>query len=339
MSVERGSSIVAIAPGWLGDTVISIPALRALEGCGTLTILSHGRVAPLLEIAFPGRVVRFAPRASSIAAIRQGRSLPADAPDMAVIFPRSFSAALRAFFVRARERVGVASEARGPLLTRSIRVPWPERSRHLIEEYALLAQAGGATPPSHVPRLTISPQMRDAAGRLLESRGAAAGTPLTVVAPGAAFGSAKRWFSARFGSLCAAIDATGARAVLIGSVSEKAVSSRVVQEAARLGAKPPIDLTGETDMSALCGILALARVVVANDSGPMHLAAAIGTPVVALFGSTNPAWTRPLGDGHEVLRYPVPCAPCYRRVCPIGRLCFDGIDVERVRSAVIARLE
>ncbi|MFN0150767.1 MAG: lipopolysaccharide heptosyltransferase II [bacterium] len=333
------AGIVAIAPGWLGDAVMAIPALRALESSASLTVLAHARVAPLLDLAFPGRVVRFAPRAVSLSAMRQSRSLPPDGAAMAVIFPRSFSSALRAVFIGARVRVGVASEARGVLLTRSIRLPWPERSRHLADEYALLAEAAGAGTPRAFPHLAISPEARAAAWRLLESRAVANGTPLAIVAPGAAFGSAKQWFSARFASLCAAIDAAGARAVLVGAASEKPVASRVAREAERLGARAPLDLTGQTDIGALCGVLSIARVVAANDSGPMHLAAAVGTPVVALFGSTNPDWTRPLGEGHDVLRYPTPCAPCYRRVCPIGRICFDGIDVERVRRAVIARLQ
>jgi len=338
VSTARGSGVVAIAPGWLGDAVVAIPALRAAESLGALTILAHPRVAPLLEIAFSGRVVPYAGRAASIAALRQARSLTARPPAIALALPRSFSAALRAFVTGAPLRVGIASEGRGPLLTRCVRLPWPERTRHLAEEYVLLAAAAGAPAPAAAPSLDVPRDAVQAAWRLLDAHGVAAETPLVIVGAGAAFGSAKRWFSSRYGELCAAIDAAGARAVLIGTASERPVTARVANAAAGRGARPPVDLAGETDVRALCGLIAAARCVVANDSGPMHLAAAIGTPVVALFGSTNPEWTRPLGDGHEIVRYPAPCAPCYRRECPIGRFCFDGIDVERVRRAVAARL-
>jgi lipopolysaccharide heptosyltransferase II len=311
--------------------------MYALETLGALTILAHPRVAPLYAIGFEGRVRAFAPRLASPRALRETSALRAFAPSAAVVFPRSFSSALRAFLTGARERVGIDDEARGGLLTRRVRIPWPPRSRHLFEEFAAIVAAAGAPPPGAAPRIAISAEARERAWRLLEARGARRGERFVAMSPGAAFGPAKRWPAERFADLGARVASHGAGVVLVGSAADRPVTEDVARRIAAAAALP-IDLTGATDIAALAAVLSIASVAVVNDSGPMHIAAAVGTPVVALFGSTNPDWTRPLDDRAAALRYPVPCSPCYRRECPIGLPCFDGISVDRVLRAALERL-
>jgi heptosyltransferase-2 len=254
-------------------------------------------------------------------------------PDVAVIFPRSFSSAIRALRAGARIRIGIADEGRAFLLTRRVAIGWPARTRHIADEFAEVARAAGASPQG-VPRLAVPAQTLDAARAALRAAGVRDGAPVLAIAAGAAFGPAKRWFADRFADVASRAASAGAAPVLVGSAADRDVAA----DLARAASAPLVDLTGRTSLPLLAGILATARVVLSNDSGPMHLAAAVGTPVVALFGSTNPSWTAPLGAGHEILRYPMPCAPCYRRTCPIGRLCFDGIAPARVWDAVAARL-
>ena len=311
--------------------------MHALEALGALTILAHPRVAPLYGIDFGDRVRTFAPRIASLRALRESSALRAVAPEAAVVFPRSFSSALRAFLTGARERIGIDDEARGGLLTRRVRIPWPARSRHLFEEFAAIAAAAGARPPDAAPRIAISAEAREGAWRLLETHGARRGERFVALSPGAAFGPAKRWPSERFAELGARVASSGVGVVLVGGPADRRVTEVVARRIAA-GAPAPIDLTGATDIPALAAVLSIASVAVANDSGPMHIAAAVGTPVVALFGSTNPDWTRPLHDRAVALRYPVPCSPCYRRDCPIGLQCFDGISVDRALREVEARL-
>jgi heptosyltransferase-2 len=334
----RATRVVAIAPGWLGDAVLSLPAMHALGTLGALTILAHPRVAPLYGMGFGDCVRAFEPRIASPRALRESSALRVLAPSIAVVFPRSFSSALRAFLIGARERIGIDDEARGALLTRRVRIPWPARSRHLFEEFAAIAAAAGATLPDAAPRIAISAEARERAWRLLESRGARRGERFVALSPGAAFGPAKRWPAERFAELGARVASNGAGVVLVGGAADRPVTEEVARRIAAPRIAAPVDLTGATDIPMLAAILSIASVAVVNDSGPMHVAAAAGTPVVALFGSTNPDWTRPLDDRAVALRYPVPCSPCYRRECPIGLQCFDGISVDRAFRAVEARL-
>lgn len=223
---------------------------------------------------------------------------------------------------------------RGILLTRRVVPTWPLRSRHLAEEFALLARAAGAPSPRATPRIAIPAELAARGEARLAALGISEQAPLVAACPGAAYGPAKRWLAARFADLLSRVAREGAATVLLGGESDRAIAS-LVRSSSSLA---PHDLCGETDVGLLAALLARARVALVNDSGPMHLAAAVGTPVVALFGSTNPDWTHPQGDGHALLRYPVPCAPCYRRRCPIGRACMDGIAVDAAYAAVSTRL-
>ena len=331
----REGSIV-IPPSWLGDAVLSFPALHEIARLGPMTLVAHPRVAPILALdPGLGRVEVFAGPALSLAAWRQGARLRALRAERAIVFPRSLSSALRAAATATPVRIGIDAEGRGALLTKRVRLPWPERSRHIAEEFALVADAAGARHPDGVPRLMLAEGALAAARSFLGARGAGPGVPLVALGPGASYGPAKRWPPARFGEIAQRAAASGALPILLGGATDREDCAEV---AARSRGARVLDLSGATDIATLAALLALSRVAVTNDSGPMHLAAAVGTPVVGLFGSTNPDWTAPLGPRHAVLRHDVACSPCYRRACPIGLLCFEGISVDAVWSAVEQRL-
>jgi heptosyltransferase-2 len=154
-----------------------------------------------------------------------------------------------------------------------------------------------------------------------------------VLQPGATYGPAKRWSADRFGEVARALCAAGATVAVAGGPGDEEAVGRVVSAA------PVLDFSGRTRVGVLGAALEAADVVITNDTGPMHLAAAVGTPTVAIFGSTNPVWTAPFGPRHHVVREPVPCSPCYQRDCSIGYLCLEGIPAERVLASAQAVLE
>jgi heptosyltransferase-2 len=154
--------------------------------------------------------------------------------------------------------------------------------------------------------------------------------PLVALAPGAAYGTAKRWPSERFAALAASLVADGVQSVMIGAAADRPTADEV----SRAFRSPSLlTLVGRTDLPALAGVLATCRALVTNDSGAMHLAAAVGTSVTAVFGPTDERATRPLGDAHQVVTFPVWCRPCMLRECPLDHRCMRGVDAEAVVAA------
>jgi heptosyltransferase-2 len=209
---------------------------------------------------------------------------------------------------------------------------------HLVEEYralvvALLEQMG--IEPRRVETAPILTARPDAAAALDRMVGACP-RPWMVLAPGAVYGVTKRWPADRFAALADALrDHHGGTVFLTGAAGDRAVAAEVAGRASAT----LVDLTGRTGLGELIALFTRADLVVSNDSGAMHLAGAAGAPLVAIFGSTNPDWTSPLGERVSLVRHPVPCAPCYRRTCEVGLLCLHGIEVERVRQAAGERIK
>lgn len=243
---------------------------------------------------------------------------------LGVILPESFGSALEVWLTGARARVGRSAQGRGPLLTHPVPYGAPARTRHVTEEFLEIVGALGAPGVDPIPRLAVSREAAEAAGRLLPNGGR--GVRLGVV-PGAAFGPAKRWPPERFADLARRFE--GAEIVLFGSAEDRSL----VEEIAGVVPSRAVILAGRTSPPVLAGCLAKCSLVVGNDTGPIHLAAAVGTPVVAIFGSTNPAWTGPRGELHRTVQIPVECAPCYLRNCDRGYACLRGISTEDVWRA------
>ena len=324
-------------PNWLGDAVMALPALAALEKAfprASVALLAHSRVAGLfgLEkrtegvIAYDPQGVHRGVRGISKLAgeLRKGRF------DLAVVFSNSFSSAWMAFLAQARQRVGYVSEGRGRLLTIRVRLRKDHRQRHLSEGYLDLIRALGIGCDAMVPKIALSPDIKKEGERFLRERGVLPGMKLIGFGPGATYGEAKRWDPERFAEVGKKLGAKGYWLVLLGVREEKALCDRIGEG---IGEKA-INLAGETDLRALAGVLAHCSAFVSNDTGVMHLEAALGIPVVGLFGSTSPEWTRPLGRAKVIYKRPY-CSPCFARTCPDGsRRCWKAIGVEEVLSVV-----
>ena len=256
--------------------------------------------------------------------------------DVAILLPNSFAAAWLVSRADVPERWGYAGDVRGRLLTRAVRRP--QRSLHQGAYYQHLTSAFDIIPGPVPPELTVpGPAVADARA-LLMGRGWDGTQPLVALAPGAAYGTAKRWIPAYVAELATRlIVERGAVCVLVGSRADRSTTELIRSRLSERAAAKVIDLSGETTLAQLVGVLHLAQVCVSNDSGAMHVAAAVGAPLVALFGPTREHETAPLtrAGGHaEVLTHPVWCRPCMLRECPIDHRCMTGITPERVYASI-----
>jgi lipopolysaccharide heptosyltransferase II len=339
------SQVVVLAPNWLGDVIMALPALASLRQLwprATLTVAARPSVAPLLNLADGiDQVLVLGAGGGAMTALTSGpdeERLAAGGFEVAVLLPNSFRAALLVRRAKIPERWGYATDFRRRLLTRAVA---PRPSVHHAEYYLQLATALGGSAMPLVAALRRDPAASGAAARLLSDRGWPGG-PLVVFAPGAAFGPAKRWPPDRAGLVAARVSRdVGATPVLVGSSADRYTAADVslaYRRATGAGGPALVDLTGETDLPMLAGVLSQAAAVVSNDSGALHLAAALGVPVAGLFGPTNDQRTSPLPHPTHapsaIIAGQAWCRPCELRRCPIDHRCMTSITVDRVSAAV-----
>ncbi len=372
---------------WLGDAVMTTPALRRLREAlpaAHITLLTHEKLADLWRgHSSLNAVMTFVPGGSPWSVARR---LRADGFQTALVLPNSPRSALEAWLARIPQRVGYARPWCSWLLTlalpprpgkahmprrsvnevkRLVRVPTtspapgaarpPNCAVHQIHDYLHLTARLGASPELLAPKLEITAaEMREAeatvtqivgqASRLSPVRSGAGNAPaaaggmpaLLGLHPGAEYGPAKRWPAESFASVAREVSRRVGNSVWLafGNAGDVGVCDGI----ARLAGGSVVNLAGKTSLRQLMALLKLCRVVLTNDTGPMHVAAALGTPVVVPFGSTSPELTGPGLPGdprHELLASTAPCAPCFRRVCPIDFRCMTGISPERVTEAVL----
>lgn len=339
MTADPGR-VVVLAPNWLGDAVMALPAIADVRRAfpkASLAAAARGGVAELFRLV-PGvdEVVALEWRGRWL----DQRTLRADAArlgelgaDAALLLPNSFASAWLARAAGIPERWGYAADWRGPLLSRA--VPRPRQSLHQGRYYQHLTTALGAAPGPLTPELRVPGDAVDAARTGLIGAGWDGRAPLVVLAAGAAYGTAKRWIPGHVARLAEGLTRDGAACVLVGSRADAATMTLV--RASLPAATPLIDLTGTTTLAELAGVLVLASACVSNDSGAMHVAAAVGTPLVALFGPTREDETAPLtraGGRAEVVSHPVWCRPCMMRECPLDHRCMTRLTPERVRRSL-----
>jgi len=314
------------APNWLGDAILATvvpPALRRAHAGARIDVVVPAGIADVYRRAESvDDVVPFA-AGGEVDAYRGRRY------DGVLLGPTSFGSAWRARRGTSGDLFGFATSGRGFLLAGKLAGRELRRDRHQVENYRALAALLGSPRPDDAPQVALDATWRAEA----EAAWAGRPRPRVVLHAGATYGPAKRWSADRFAEVARRLAAQGATVAVVGGPGD-AAAVKVVREGASV-----TDLSGRTSVGVLAAVLEAADVVVTNDTGPMHLAAAVGTPVVAVFGSTSPEWTGPWGDGHRVVRHPVPCAPCFRRDCRIGYLCLEGIPAARVLEAASGVLE
>ena len=338
--------VLVMAPNWLGDAVMALPAVQTLRAHfpqASLSVAARPSVAPLFAMV-PGvdAVVSLESRGGVAQVGRWRRDvarLEAERFDLAVLLPNSFLSAWVTARARIPQRWGYDTDLRGRWLTAALRRPPP--SVHQADYYLALTTAAGLAPAARVARVVVPDAARDAAAALLAPRP----REVVVLAPGAAYGRAKQWPPERFAALARTLWHTRDLApVLVGAGGDAAAG---VEMRAALSGLPGgsgaaaalVDLIGQTDLALLAAVLARARAVVANDSGTMHLASAVGAPLVAIFGPTNEHQTTPLPAALDappprLAIHHVWCRPCMLRECPLGHMCMRGVSADDVAALI-----
>lgn len=331
-------SLLLRATNWLGDAVMTTPAVSALRGAYPrvrIVVLAKPLVAELFrhhpdvdEVMVyerPGR------HESAIGRLRMAGELRRRRFDAALLLQNAFDAALLAFLARIPERAGYATDGRWMLLTHPVRVTPDILAQHEVEYYLrLLERLGIPRPVSPSLRVAVTDDERAAVGTRLERLGIERGKPILAINPGATFGSAKRWYPDRFAAVADALSGEwGAAVVLLGSTAEAPLAGEI--EAAM--GRPPVNLAGKTTVREMMALLSVSSFLVTNDSGPMHIGAALGVPLVAIFGPTNWRRTSPWTTRARIVRVDVDCSPCMLRECNRGHECMLGVTPEMVIDA------
>ncbi len=329
---ESDLTIAIRLPNWLGDTVMAVPALQAIASASPRTrVVAVGPWARLLAGQGLAETCVEYPRSWS-GRIRSADTVAALRPDVAVVLPNSFEAALSAWYWRAGRRIGFDTQGRGRLLTDRLPLPCPRQ--HQIDEYLALAAPLDAPPLTRRPSLSIAAMgdLGDRARALLDEIGVRE-RPIAGMHLGAAFGPSKLWPADRIAALCAGLRARGVTPVLLGPPTDAPIEQDV-----QAGLSAPVpSLIGRDTPELMPGVLAALDVLVSGDTGTAHLAAALGVRTVTLFGPTDPDLSSPRGDS-AVIVGAAPCAPCFYARCPIDHVCMRAIGVEQVLDAVLGRL-
>lgn len=329
-------NILVVGPSWVGDTILSQPLLRLLlqQAPGaqidylappwTLPLLTRmPEVRQGIKNPFGHGALRIAERRRLGLALREARY------DLAVVLPNSWKSALIPWFAGIPQRRGFRGEARWVLLNDLRRLD-EQALPQMVQRFAALGLPVGRPLPESLSR----PELQSpAAGReaLLARLGLDRQRLAVAFCPGAEFGPAKRWPEAHFAALAKMLVARDFAVWLVGSPKDHPVAETIRQQAG----EACINLCGRTDIAEAADLLAASRLVVSNDSGLMHVAAAVGRPLIALYGSSSPRFTPPLGADARVLSLELDCSPCFERNCPLGHLrCLNGISPERVFAEI-----
>lgn len=318
----RPERIVVRAPNWLGDVVLSLGALRDVRRqfpAARVEVLARASVAGIYG------AVREVDAVRTSVGWRADASALRGAFDAAVLLPNSFGSALAPWRAGVPERWGYATDGRRPLLTRAGTRPASLRGESQVYYYrAMLAAVGFEVSASPDVSLRCPEEWKT---RAAAHRGSGR---RVVLSPGAAFGGAKRWRPEGFAEVGDRLAAVrDAEVVIVGTGSDRPLGEAVAAQMTR----PSRVVCGDTTLADLVAILDEAEILVTNDSGTMHVAAALGTPLVAVFGPTDWRETAPVGAKHRLVREPVHCAPCMLRDCPIDHRCMKAVTAARVLGA------
>src|SRR5881396_1570942 len=324
--------ILIRSSNWLGDAAMSVPAVRAIKTGrpdAHITVAVPSKIASMWKLVPEVSEIIPLPNKSLLATVRSIRRQSRF--DVVILFPNSLRAALETWLTGIPRRVGYRGHFRSWLLNQMIcQRETPGPIEHQADRYMRVARELGAS---------VQDNWREALPRVRDISDGSGTVPLgddrvkLALSPGAEYGSAKRWLPQRFAEVAAAVAAKlSVQWILLGTPKDVAVGEMI----ARTLGDSCVNRVGETTLEQLIGELRECRLLLSNDTGTMHLASLLGVPTVAIFGSTEPRLTGPLGDRHIIVRHQVECSPCFLRECPIDFRCMKAVSVDEAINGVLA---
>ncbi|MEE9542986.1 MAG: lipopolysaccharide heptosyltransferase II [Thermodesulfobacteriota bacterium] len=334
--------ILVRAANWIGDAVMSLPALDALKlhfPRAEITVLAKPRTAPIFENnpAVSDIIIYDSIGAHKglngrmkLAGVLRERDFA-----LAVLFQNAFEAALIAFLAGIPRRAGYARDLRSVFLTDPVEVTAGIKKQHQVYYYLnIIKELGGGEVENPLPKITLTSGEEEWANAFLSAQGIEKGTPVIGVSPGASYGPAKRWAPENFSFVLNAVSKSSGAEVLIFGSEEDTEIARVLSSGLTVKHH---NLAGKTTLREFMAIAARLDLFLTNDSGPMHIGAALGAPTLAIFGSTSDELTGPLGHRVKVVREPIDCAPCFERECKYGHYeCLTKIEAAQVLAEAVA---
>ena len=341
--------IVVRGANWIGDSVMSVPALRALRQLfpdDEIALHTRSWAEGIFRDAdFIDRILTYERPESSLKEVMgQARALKNERFDLAIIFPNSFASALTARFAGIPRRFGFSKEGRRLVLTDPVPIPEWKSTRHEAYYYLELVRAVengvlGTDSSARYETTTDLPvsDVRQADTRdFLTRKGVDLSRPIVALGPGSTNSMAKRWPYERFATVADLLHKEkAANIILLGGPDDVEVAAKI----SAMSRASLLDLTAKTSLGDAADILSVCDLMISNDMGLAHLAPAVGTATLVIFGPTNPVTTRPFSELAEVLRVEVECSPCMLRECPIDHRCMERVTVEQVFSAAVSKLE
>ncbi|MBI5779440.1 MAG: lipopolysaccharide heptosyltransferase II [Planctomycetes bacterium] len=324
--------ILIKSPNWLGDAVMALPTVKGMRTLfpeSHLAVLVKSELADLFQHDSDiNEVISYESRkglkrlSSEYKLIKEVKS---KGFDLALILPRSFHSALIGFLSKIPNRIGYSADSRGKLLTQSLPRDKESITQHRVYYFHNLLNIIGRPVSFSAPRITIPKAIRDwVTDKLAYVKGHA----VVGLNPGATYGSAKCWPAERYARLARElINKKKAWVIIFGSPAEEKLGASIARQ---INHHQVLDFTGQTSITQMAGLLAGCKLLVTNDTGTMHVAAAVNTPVVAIFGPTDHVTTPPFGSNHTIIRKEVACSPCLKRTCPTDHRCMTLITVEDI---------
>jgi heptosyltransferase II len=339
---DKIDKVLIRGTNWIGDVVITFPAIAAVK-----ETLPHAKITVLVK-PWVADLVRMHPAVDEVMIYeRPGRhegigglwklagELRRRHFDMAILLQNAIEAAIIAWLARIPIRAGYNTDARGFLLTHPVTRTQEIKKVHQSLYYLEMLKALGFKLSGRTLRFVPTERDRQAAERRLNEWGIAGRRPVIGMAPGAAYGPAKRWFPERFAAMADRLSEKYSCPVLLFGSAGDRTSTEAVQAAAKIAF---IDIAGRTSLNEAIAMIARCDLFVTNDSGLMHVAGALGVPTVAIFGSTNPVTTSPMGEHTAIVRRAVDCSPCLKQECPTDFKCMNLVSVDEVYAESIRLL-
>ena len=328
---------------WIGDAIMTTPAVRAIRHNfpdARISMLAKPWVAPVFAhspnvdeiIVYDANGRHGGP----LGPLRLAKELRAHDFDAAILLQNAIEAALIVFMAGIPTRIGFDTDGRRFLLTHAVRRTKAIKKIHQTGYYIKILEGLGMAGGSHALELSLGPEDIRQAVKLLKARGVDPSHPIVGINPSATFGPAKQWFPERYAALGDLLAREmGASILIFGGPADQALGRTITD----LMTTPAVDFSGRTSLGEAMALIGRCSAFVTNDSGLMHVAAALDTPLVAVFGSTNSTTTSPFSDTSRIVRVPTPCSPCMQKVCPLKDTerhmdCMRNVSVDMVADVV-----